>query len=126
MARHDLLRVDQEEGRDWTASGLNEMVRIVRYQQGGVFGAHIDTHFERSWQERSFWTLNIYLNSVAEEQRGATVFLGEVVGDQVEVAVQPEEGAGLLFFQPGTRHEGRVLRGGKKWLLRTDVMFKAD
>ena len=120
MEEEGLLGLTEPEGADWEAVGLNEMVRLVSYPPGGKFDRHCDSCFSRSDEERSWWTLNIYLNTVAEEDGGATVFLE---GEQ-ETPVQPEEGAALLFFQPNLLHEGRPLLRGEKWLLRSDVMFR--
>ena len=116
-----LLELQGLEGSDWAAVGLNEVVRVVRYRPGGRFAPHCDASFTRSVMERSWWTLNIYLNTVPREAEGATVLLGEE-----EVAVQPEQGAALLFYQPNLLHEGRALRRGEKWLLRSDVMFRRE
>ena len=116
-----LLELRGMEGSDWSAVGLNELVRVVRYHPGGRFAPHCDASFTRSVVERSWWTLNIYLNTVHREAEGATILLGEA-----EVAVQPEEGAALLFYQPNLLHEGSALRHGEKWLLRSDVMFRRE
>ena len=120
MEETGIIELVAKEGSDWQATGLNELVRVVSYPAGGKFDPHCDGSYSRGVAERSWWTLNIYLNTVLEEDGGATVFLG----GKEEVAVQPEEGGGLLFFQPGLLHEGRPLVKGEKWLLRTDVMFR--
>ena len=119
MEEAGLLGLGAKEGSDWQATGLNELVRVVSYPPGGKFDPHCDSSYSRGVEERSWWTLNIYLNTVLEEDHGATAFLG----GQEEVSVQPEEGAGLLFYQPGLLHEGRTLLKGEKWLLRTDIIF---
>ena len=50
--------------------------------------------------------MNIYLNTVQTEAEGATVFLhgdssgsNKVTNKSGEIAVQPEQGAALLFYQ---------------------------
>lgn len=125
MAEQGLLRLQEREGSDWEAVGLNEVVRVVRYGPGGCFKPHCDAPFTRSVEERSWWTLNIYLNTVEKEAEGATVFLGNPRCTS-RVPVQPQAGAGLLFFQPPLLHEGQPLLYGDKWLLRTDVMFRRE
>ena len=46
------------------------------------------------------------------------------LGDRDEyLKYQPEQGSALLFYQPGNLHEGLQLLSGKKYLMRTDVMF---
>merc|ERR1712037_843442 len=147
MGGEGLLQLEGLEGSDWSAVGLNEMVRMVRYGLGGRFDPHCDSSFTRSVEERSWWTVNIYLNTVPVE--AATVFLDDTTSSSTnskatnttsrpnkeessrscqsgDIAVQPEEGAALLFYQPKLLHKGDPLRAGDKWLLRTDVMFRRN
>ena len=105
----------------WDAIGLNETFRLVRYKKGGHFDAHCDSYFERNDAERSFWTLNIYLNTVYSKCGGATRFLDSDISNP---EVQPKMGSALLFFQPNILHEGVELIDGKKYLMRSDVMFR--
>merc|ERR1711971_31563 len=152
MEEQGLLQLEGLEGSDWSAVGLSEMVRVVKYQLGGRFAPHCDGCFTRSVEERSWWTVNIYLNTVPVEAEGATVFLLDDTNSSTtntkvidscsqneeesssssrscqggEIVVQPEEGAALLFYQPNLLHKGQPLRAGEKWLLRTDVMFRRN
>jgi len=137
MKEENLLQLKGLDGHNWSAVGLNEMVRVARYGLGGRFGAHCDTSFSRSVQERSWFTVNMYLNTVPVEAEGATVFLSSTQITERQgkasmhyphnvITVQPEEGAALVFFQPNLLHEGQPLRAGEKWLLRTDVMFRRN
>jgi len=129
MKEENLLQLKGLDGHNWSAVGLNEMVRVARYGLGGRFGAHCDTSFSRSVQERSWFTVNMYLNTVPVEAEGATVFLSSTQITERQgrgTTVQPEEGAALVFFQPNLLHEGQALRAGEKWLLRTDVMFRQN
>jgi len=111
----------------WEANGLNSRLRFVRYKQGGVFAPHEDNCFTKSSNERSFWTVNIYLNDVYEINGGATQFIcnPESIKENEEdnLKYQPKQGSALLFYQPGNMHEGLSLLSGKKYLMRTDVMF---
>jgi len=120
MEGEGLLQLKGLNGHDWSAAGLNEM---VRYGLGGRFAPHCDSSFIRSAYERSWWTVNMYLNTVPVEAEGATIFLSK---SHNGITVQPEEGAALVFFQPNLLHEGQPLRAGEKWLLRTDVMFRQN
>jgi prolyl 4-hydroxylase len=98
----------------WNAVGLNERFRFYRYEPGQYFKWHYDGAFERSPKERSFLTLMIYLNEGMVG--GATEFdeLGRV---------EPETGKALLF-QHAIRHQGAPVEKGKKYVLRTDVMYR--
>eukprot|EP01114_Cavostelium_apophysatum_P004788 TRINITY_DN15160_c0_g1_i1.p1 TRINITY_DN15160_c0_g1~~TRINITY_DN15160_c0_g1_i1.p1 ORF type:complete len:212 (+),score=28.94 TRINITY_DN15160_c0_g1_i1:63-698(+) len=101
--------------------GLNEMFRFCRYVKGGHFNAHTDAEFIRSNKERSFLTFMIYLNGGLDG--GSTNFL-ESRGKVLE-RIHPEAGM-VLCFDHIMLHEGEALLSGKKYLMRTDVMFKWD
>ena len=61
MEGEGLLQLEGLEGSDWSAVGLNEMVRVVRYGLGGRFAPHCDSSFTRSVEERSWWTVRLIL-----------------------------------------------------------------
>lgn len=127
-----LSTADSQDGNDtWVACGLNECFRLAKYYPGTRFGAHCDARFERHAHEKSFYTVNIYTNSVPAEHGGRTRFYAEQRrrGDDccVDLAVKPEAGLAAIF-RHGPRdellHDGEELRGGIKYLLRTDVMYR--
>ena len=64
MEEQGLLQLEGVEGSDWSAVGLNEMVRVVKYQLGGRFAPHCDGCFTRSVEERSWWTVRLFQCSV--------------------------------------------------------------
>jgi hypothetical protein len=70
--------------------------------------------FERSPRERSFITVIVYLND--ESVGGETLF--------ADVSVKPEIGTALLFPHE-VMHQGSQILSGVKWVLRTDVMYRA-
>ncbi len=98
----------------WRAVGLNERLRFYRYGPGQCFRWHRDGCFLRSENERSFLTFLIYLNGDCEG--GQTLF-----GTGLEV--EPRPGLGLLFEHPAL-HQGAVVTRGRKYVLRTDVMYR--
>lgn len=51
-----------EDGHVWDAVGLNECFRLSKYCDGDKFQSHVDTYFQRSNDEKSMYTVNIYLN----------------------------------------------------------------
>jgi len=97
----------------WRAVGLNERLRIYRYGEGQYFKPHLDGAFARSSTERSQFTMMVYLND--DFTGGETAFTGQLV--------RPAPGR-ALFFLHRQRHEGRAVRSGLKYVLRTDVMYR--
>jgi predicted 2-oxoglutarate/Fe(II)-dependent dioxygenase YbiX len=107
-------RVPPLEG--WKASGINERLRFYRYEPGQRFAYHQDGFYQRSPDERSFLTILLYLN---DNFKG-----GETAFRDPEESFQPQTGSALIF--PHNRwHEGRPILSGTKYVLRTDVLFKA-
>ncbi|MEO1029860.1 MAG: 2OG-Fe(II) oxygenase [Bacteroidota bacterium] len=96
------------------AIGLNEMFRIYRYDVGQRFKMHRDGSYERNATEFSVLSFLIYLNE--DFEGGETEF-------RRITTVKPKTGMALLFHHP-MRHEGKEIRSGTKYVLRTDVMYK--
>lgn len=97
--------------------GANERFRAYRYRPGQRFKAHYDGAFVRNAEEQSLVTFMVYLNEGFEG--GETAFL------DLERVVTPRTGT-ALFFQHHLLHEGREVDTGTKYVLRTDVMFRAS
>jgi hypothetical protein len=100
--------------------GFNERFRFYRYDVGQKFAPHFDGCFCRNNGERSQLTFMVYLNS--DFSGGETKFYGE--DRQLRVAVRPEIGMALVFVHLQL-HEGAPVVSGRKYVLRTDVMYSA-
>jgi hypothetical protein len=112
---------------NWRAVGLNERFRFYRYDTGQKFDWHYDGCFERHPLERSRLTFMIYLNDGFEG--GATEFhLSRMDGfskdDPVE-GVVPEAGMALVF-EHAILHQGSPVTSGRKYVLRSDVMYRYE
>lgn len=101
--------------------GLNERLRVLRYEKNEYFNAHYDLmHRNRETGTYSLLTVMLYLNETFTG--GTTVFLDEN-NIKIKVPIIPETGAVLIFDQD-IYHKGEVLEEGIKYVLRTDVMFQ--
>lgn len=105
----------------WKPIGLNERLRLYRYDAGQLFNWHRDGHFERRTGERSQFTFMVYLND--DFEGGATSFRDDdgFAGDSA-LRVTPVKGMALLFHHP-IWHRGDAVTAGRKYVLRTDVMY---
>ena len=104
----------------WPLSCLNERLRFLRYEKGDFFAPHCDGVYTRpDVSERSFITVQLYLNEGAEG--GATTFLDD--DEQGGVMIVPVTGR-VLIFEHRILHEGSLVTGGIKYAVRTDVMYK--
>ena len=97
----------------WTACGVNERFRFYRYDVGQQFDWHRDGYFERDNGDRSRLTFMIYLNDGFSG--GETTIEGS--------NIVPEKGL-ALFFEHQLIHKGQPVSEGRKYVLRTDVMYR--
>jgi len=106
-------------------TGINERLRFLRYDPGEYFAPHFDGRYCRpDGSESSLLTLMIYLNSGNGEDfsGGSTRFLsGSNSGEDLDVV--PERGDALVFSH-NLLHEGAAVTQGRKYCVRTDVMFE--
>lgn len=103
--------------------GLNERLRFLRYDPGQHFSPHQDGSYPRSdgSGERSFLTLLLYLN--ADYDGGFTTFYSGFKEGDEEVPVVPAPGR-LLLHEHRLLHGVPALKTGRKYVVRTDVMFR--
>lgn len=94
-------------------SGLNERFRYYRYETEQKFTWHQDGTVRLGTDQESLLTFMVYLN--ADFEGGSTDFGWE--------RVQPAQGTALVFPHR-LRHQGSVVTGGVKYVLRTDVMYR--
>lgn len=107
----------RQEG--WRLHGLNERLRWYRYGPGERFNWHLDGAYVRSRDKRSWLTLMVYLND------GFSGGETEFVVQGRHVVVRPEAGA-VLLFKHRVRHLGAMVLQGRKYVLRTDVMYRCE
>lgn len=106
----------------WQAVGLNERFRFYRYDPGQRFAPHHDGSYRRSNGEESLLTFMIYLNEGFEG--GETRFdLPYYYTEESSVSVVPVTGMALCFVHE-LQHEGTAVNEGRKYVLRSDVMYR--
>ena len=106
---------------EWRLAGLNERFRFYRYDPGQVFKRHQDGSYFRSVLEQSFLTFMVYLN--AGYVGGSTEFFHP--GGRITASTVPQAGMALVFDHQQI-HEGSIVESGRKYVLRTDVMYRRD
>ena len=125
ISRHVSDMTVSKFGKKWVPCGVNPRFRMCRYIGGEnhYFGRHTDGgYIDTQTGERSFLTLLVYLNSKEEFEGGCTNFFS----DKKMCQVVPRPGLCTVFFQEDMRclHEGEKVAAGKKYIIRTDIMFK--
>jgi hypothetical protein len=109
--------------KKWWPVGFNERLRLYRYDIGQQFDWHLDGCFERPNGERSHFTFMVYLND--DFEGGATSFSDDEFGVSTGrmLRIRPAKGMALLFHHP-IRHRGDPVTAGRKYVLRTDLMYR--
>ena len=105
--------------RTWkteTLVGGNPRLRLYRYQPGQHHSAHWDTVVDIGDGVRSRLTLVFYLND--NFTGGATDF------PELGAAVTPKTGRALVF-QHRVLHSATPVVAGAKYVLRTDILYRA-
>lgn len=107
-----------------TPVGANELLRFYRYDPGQQFNWHQDFPYERDNGESSLLTFMIYLS---EDCDGGETSFEDSYSDESfdEFSVSPKAGMGLFFLHE-VHHKGEPVHEGRKYVLRTDIMFSPD
>lgn len=105
---------------EWRVEGLNERFRFYRYDPGQKFLPHFDGYHKRSDRQRSQLTFMVYLND--DFTGGETNFFGVDVSHR-RARIKPERGMALVFAHLQL-HEGAQVVSGRKYVLRSDVMYE--
>ncbi|CAC5390452.1 unnamed protein product [Mytilus coruscus] len=100
--------------------GLNERLRFLRYDPGEYFKPHYDGRYERETGEKSYFTIQVYLNE--GYKGGSTNFLSRNRKEKVEFI---QKLGSILVFQHDMLHEGSELISGRKYTIRTDIMYSS-
>jgi hypothetical protein len=103
----------------WILHGLNERFRYYRYDVGQRFRLHYDGSFLRNAEEESQLTFMVYLND--DFTGGTTDFYFE--NHRLKASVKPRQGSALVFAH-AQLHEGSPVTSGRKYVLRSDVMYR--
>jgi predicted 2-oxoglutarate/Fe(II)-dependent dioxygenase YbiX len=107
-----------------TPIGMDDGFRFYRYEAGQRFNAHKDGVVVRSPLIRSRLTCLFYLNE--DFEGGETVYYAPDRVDGVRpvvASVIPQTGMAVIF-QHEWWHEGRGVRTGRKYVLRSDVFYR--
>jgi len=107
------------------ATALSDHFRFYRYEQGQRFVRHYDGYEYGSMvytndqnKPQAKLTFLVYLNEQFEG--GKTTFFNSK-GKEI-LAVTPETGMALVYTQK-LLHEGSIVTSGKKYVIRSDILF---
>ncbi|RCJ28165.1 hypothetical protein A6S26_11515 [Nostoc sp. ATCC 43529] len=107
----------------WQAVGLNERFRFYRYDPGQRFAIHHDGSYRRPNGEESLLTFMIYLNEGFEGGETRFHLSPRYYKELSNITVVPVTGMALCFVHELV-HEGVAVVQGRKYVLRSDVMYR--
>ncbi len=101
---------------------INERLRFLRYDNGDQFQPHCDASYGRPDNSaRTLITLQMYLNE--DFKGGETTFLPRGRDRATKcLPVVPKTGM-ILVFEHNILHEGSLVKQGRKYTIRTDVLY---
>ena len=115
IAKHLWLKVERCFPKVFESNspiGLNEMIKFYRYDKGQRFKRHKDGRYKANSAIESRLSFLIYLND--DYEGGETKFQN--------IKIKPKQGMALCFVHE-LWHEGLPIIKGRKYMLRSDVMY---
>lgn len=134
-------QTDWEPHASWRAVGVNPRLRFIRYRNGGLLVPHYDAPVEIDGR-RTLVTLVIYLRYDEGVAGGETRFIRDpqrevaiperdladwkrlANPDEIERAVLPRPGEGLLFDHRILHDSAQIAGPGEKIIIRTDIFYE--
>jgi len=117
----------------WVSIGLNECFRFSKYQQDEFFKPHIDGMFVRNRNERSIFSIIVYLNDNYEggelemysmDDSVKVTDLSQVDAPLERIAQLKVKAGTAVIFNQDLPHCGSSVTQGTKYIVRTDIMFR--
>jgi len=119
-----ISEIVKEETQNYKATELNPLFRFYKYESNQRFKKHIDGRInleKEGKNQESRITFMIYLNE--DFEGGQTVFDYKNNNEIEVIEIQPKTGTALCFVHE-LKHEGKAVLKGKKYVLRSDIMFQ--
>ncbi|KAL0489787.1 prolyl 4-hydroxylase [Acrasis kona] len=116
----------------WVPTNLNEVIKFAKYQPGAKFRPHMDNCVAKGPDDRSIFTVIIYLNNDFEgggtkfhqRPKGELPFIDDSTQDSTSSSnIKPEAGS-VLLFNHDVLHEGLQVIKGTKYIMKCELMFK--
>ena len=122
----------------WRATGVNPLMRFIRYENEQFLVPHYDDTFQFHSHKKTLMSLVIYLQDcdaetrflhdsqllLPEEQRSYQDWSSQAPDNLVEYRVKAKKGTAILFNHR-VLHDATSPLNEQKTILRTDVVFEA-
>ncbi len=112
-------------------AAIGHVVKFSKYKAGSKFCPHIDNLLEINADEKSIFTLIIYLNDkfnggktyFHQRQSKQLPFIPDDLEKTRVASVTPKTGT-CLVFNHDVLHEGEQVTNGEKYIIRVELVFK--
>jgi hypothetical protein len=126
----------------WEPIGVSQLLRFIRYENGGWLVAHYDAPYIESEDVRTLSSLVIYLDKDKNITGGATRYLKDpepgvllkdrnlndwdraATEEEVRYRFAPDAGTGVIFDHRLFHDAERVTGTGHKTIIRTDILYR--
>ena len=126
----------------WEPIGVSQLLRFIKYENGGWLVAHYDAPYIESEDVRTLQSLVIYLDHDENITGGATRYLKDpepgksvternladwdrgATEDEVRFRLTPEAGTGVIFDHRLFHDAEKVVGNGRKTIIRTDILYR--
>ncbi len=136
LMKTPLSRFDAAPNSVWKLTGINPLFRAMRYEEGGFLVPHYDSSFNFSENEKTLYTLVLYLEKsegglfrfitdpflkTPTEEADFSDWSSAPKEKQIKEAIECNPGR-IILFNHLNLHDSTVVSLGSKILLRTDVV----
>ena len=122
----------------WHAAGFSPDALFARYLDGGHFAPHVDGTSIVDFNQRTMYTILVYLNDCAhggetrvlQGEQCANLHVdpltGKVTGNGLHVIydMKPAKGAAIVFKYNALHEGASVAPGSEKYIFRGDILFE--
>jgi hypothetical protein len=127
----------------WSPYNINECIRINKYTAPTIgFTPHYDAAYCKSFNEKSIYTILIYLNhdfiggdTIIYDKPNKIIIKNSTVEEELyinggiktynKMVIKPEMGK-CFMFEHNMLHSGNPLIFGNKYILKADFVFKCE
>eukprot|EP00005_Dracoamoeba_jomungandri_P000434 CAMPEP_0174251454 /NCGR_PEP_ID=MMETSP0439-20130205/1276_1 /TAXON_ID=0 /ORGANISM="Stereomyxa ramosa, Strain Chinc5" /LENGTH=765 /DNA_ID=CAMNT_0015331777 /DNA_START=130 /DNA_END=2427 /DNA_ORIENTATION=+ len=107
----------------WKPNGVDKWFKFSKYPDGSYYRSHMDAIFVLNSEERTIYTLNVFLND--DFEGGNSLFFDRHNETNKNPAFQIEPKAGrAVIFNHDTRHAEELVTKGTKYVMSTEIVFK--
>ena len=136
----ETVATDAENKGIWRPTGVNPMLRFIRYEEGGLVLPHYDSSYIQNEFKRTLSSVVIYLSDssgFSEEKEGSTRFIRPhshnsayddwnepAKEEDVLLSIKPKQGSAICFDHRLLHDSQAMISPKPKMIIRTDIFYE--